>query len=208
MTYWSYRQSCQLLPSPSTRRKVWPSRVALGAISVLYTGHEVRLQRHFRNSPSTNRLPGRQLRTNGVENVLLCVTALEKHFNSRPSNVAEQRCRDELIWYDYARFLSDQNCLRLLITFKTVKTRFSSLKIYERWFYTIRSTHNLALVSTLTNTTGGATEDDWQSGIHVVIECSICVWVHEPTSLGRTQIRTFYVLIFPTATTRKKSPCS
>lgn len=127
-----------------------------------------------------------------------------KAFNSCPSNMAGQRHQDELIWYSHAWFISNRDCLRLLITFKTVKTCFSSLKIYKRQFSTIRSTYNLALFLTLMNTTGAVMEDDWWSGIHTVIKYSICVWVCEVSSLGRMQVGKFYILMFPTAMTWKK----
>ena len=36
---------------------------------------------------------------NKIGGILSRVVSLEEHFNSRPSDVAEQRRRDDLIWY-------------------------------------------------------------------------------------------------------------
>lgn len=43
---------------------------------------------------------------NKTEDLLSRIVALEKHFDSRPSDVAEQRRRDQLRWYE-AIFLLD-----------------------------------------------------------------------------------------------------
>ena len=79
--------------------KFGPLKLVLGGIPALYANHEVRLKPCAQYSPS--RTDSQEIVTvsNRVKNLLSRVVALEERFNSRPSDVTDQRHRDGLIRY-------------------------------------------------------------------------------------------------------------
>ena len=122
-----------------------------------------------------------------IENLLSRVVSLEERLNSRPSDVADQRRREELIRYvivllysrahfllassissggNYGCWLRSRGYLSSLIMFKTMTTCSGLSTISRRRSSTIRSVHNLrpGTLSTLTRTADGATESDSQPG--------------------------------------------
>ena len=101
---------------------------------------------------------------NKVANLLPRIVALEERFDTRPSNVAEQRRRNDLIRYatvlpflPSAHFLAassmlsrnncdcpkGRSCLCLLVTPKPMGAPPSSSKPSKRQFSTIRFVHDL-----------------------------------------------------------------
>jgi len=78
-----------------------PLKAILGAISAIYVNYEVRLRPPVQNSPLTNlftlqeTIPVR----NKIEDLLSRVATLEELFATLPGDVAEQRCRSEVIRY-------------------------------------------------------------------------------------------------------------
>ena len=77
-----------------------PLKVILQAIPALFANRDVRLRSPTQwHSPLTGTFQETGAVGNKIENLLSRVVAVEDHFNSRPSDVAEQRRRDELIRY-------------------------------------------------------------------------------------------------------------
>ena len=99
-----------------------------------------------------------------IENLLSRVVAVEERFSSRPSDVAEQRRRDELMRYAMSSIMfsadllpassrsSRNSCGRcqMLTRFKTMKKRLCFLKIYRRRSSGIRFVYRLMLFPALT----------------------------------------------------------
>ena len=76
-----------------------PLKVVLGAIPAIYANREVCIQPSAQNYPLLNAFQESAAAGNKIECLLPRIVALEERFNSRPSDVAEQRRRDELIQY-------------------------------------------------------------------------------------------------------------
>ena len=87
---------------------------------------------------------------NKAKDMVLCVDALEKHFDSRPSDVAQQRHRGEVIRYaticptvlDAETFPVCSRASRhsySLVAYKTMEIYSNFSKIYERLYLIIRS---------------------------------------------------------------------
>ena len=80
-------------------KKFGPLKAALGAILNCYADHKVRLHPLAQNSLRQTLFQEPVAAGNKIGNLLWRINALEEQFDSRPTDVAEQRRRGELIGY-------------------------------------------------------------------------------------------------------------
>ena len=122
---------------------------------------------------------------NKIENLLSRVVAVEDRFNSRPSDVAEQRRRDEVMRYAIFSFMfstyllpassrsSRNSCGRrpMLIMSKMMKKRSHFSKIYGRRSSIIRFVSHPNTLLSINRATGGTTNDGQRRKTQLDGEC-------------------------------------
>ena len=95
----AHEEAPKLGGATSDTGKLGPLKVALGNIPALCTNHEVRLRPLLTTVISLQNFQETAAVGNKISNLLSRIVALESCFDSRPSDVAEQRRRDDLIRY-------------------------------------------------------------------------------------------------------------
>lgn len=84
------------VPADESTRGFGPLKAVL---SLVYADHKVRSRFFLPNIAFEQTIPQGTVVGNKIEDLLLRVVALEKSFDSRPNDVAEQRRRGEVIRY-------------------------------------------------------------------------------------------------------------